>query len=106
MLDRGKREDVFSISDLDIDFPASVKDEVDELKQELRDTHGSPGEINTPCWAINKMLAHATTWRTDRFDYGSTLNQIEPILMQLLELIGEYCGASSIRGAIDEYGNF
>jgi hypothetical protein len=42
----------------------------------LRKLYGDNGTANTPCWTINKRLAHATTQRGDSFDYSSMLNAL------------------------------
>lgn len=57
------------------------------LIEKLNNTYGKRNEKDSPCWIINKMLAHPTRWRTDRFDYGKSLKQIEPLIFDTLSEI-------------------
>jgi len=54
------------------------------LIDKLKAAYGKRDEDNSPCWIINKMLAHPTRWRTDRFDYSKPLNKIEPLIFDVL----------------------
>jgi len=54
------------------------------LIEKLKITYGKQNEKDSPCWILNKMLAHPTRWRTDQFDYGKPMKQIEPIIFQIL----------------------
>jgi len=57
------------------------------LIEKLRNAYGKRNEKDSSCWVINKMLAHPTRWRTDRFDYSKPLRQIEPIIFEVLSEI-------------------
>jgi hypothetical protein len=57
------------------------------LIEKLKNAYGKRNEKDSPCWIINKMLAHPTRWRTDRFDYGKTMRQIEPLIFDILSEI-------------------
>jgi hypothetical protein len=59
------------------------------LIEKLKNTYGKRNEKDSPCWVINKMLAHPTRWRTDRFDYGKSMRQIEPLIFEILSEIGK-----------------
>jgi len=59
------------------------------LIEKLKNTYGKRNEKDSPCWIINKMLAHPTRWRTDRFDYGKPMRQIEPLIFEILSEIGK-----------------
>ncbi|MCR4411674.1 MAG: hypothetical protein NUV77_04515 [Thermoguttaceae bacterium] len=50
----------------------------------LRQHYGDNRTANTPCWTINKRLAHATSQRGDSFDYSSLLNGLVPLLEGIL----------------------
>ncbi|HXQ38578.1 MAG TPA: hypothetical protein VN843_31545 [Anaerolineales bacterium] len=55
----------------------------------LKNAYGKRNEKDSPCWVINKMLAHPTRWRTDRFDYSKSMRQIEPLISELLFEMGK-----------------
>lgn len=57
------------------------------LIERLKTTYGKRDEKDSPCWVINKMLAHPTRWRKDRFDYSKFMKQIEPLIFNLLSEI-------------------
>lgn len=57
------------------------------LIEKLRNVYGKQNEKDSPCWILNKMLAHPTRWRTDRFDYGKPMRQIEPVIFEILSEI-------------------
>ena len=57
------------------------------LITKLDNAYGKANKKDSPCWVINKMLAHPTRWRTDRFEYGSSLRQIEPLIFEILSEI-------------------
>lgn len=59
----------------------------EKLIKELKNAYGNQNDINSPCWIINKMLAHPTKWRSDNFDYSVYLKQIEPAIHNLLSEI-------------------
>ncbi len=57
------------------------------LIENLKNIYGKRNEKDSPCWIINKMLAHPTQWRTDRFDYSKPMKQIEPVIFNFLSEI-------------------
>lgn len=54
----------------------------------LAKLYGSGKMAGSPCWTLNKMLAHSTSLRTDHFDYTATLETLRPIINSCLDEIG------------------
>ena len=75
-LSRGAKPDDIQISKL---LPGFHSQTLDALKKLYGDSE-APG---TPCWTLNKMLAHPTEQRSDRHDYSSLLNQLHPLLNRI-----------------------
>jgi len=53
----------------------------------LKSAWGDRNAEGSVCWTINKMLAHPTLWRTDRYDYGSVANRVDPHITAAIEEI-------------------
>lgn len=59
--------------------------------QELLDLYGDTNTEGTPCWTINKYLAHPTKLRTDNHDYTDIIEGLRPVLQQCVdEVIQEH----------------
>lgn len=58
----------------------------------LKNIYGKRDEKDSPRWILNKMLAHPTKWRTDRFDYGQVMRKIEPVVFEILSEIEKFAG--------------
>jgi hypothetical protein len=56
---------------------------VDDLRME----YGSSDAEGTPCWTLNKMLAHPSLLRSNSYDYTPVLNTLVPCILPLLEEI-------------------
>jgi hypothetical protein len=54
---------------------------------ELRRAYGRRDDPLSPRSAFNKMLAHATTNRSNSFDYTVALNQIAPLILGIVDRI-------------------
>ncbi len=80
LLSRGSHSDDINLSEL---VPGFECPEIDQLRQ----TYGHRNDDNTPCWAFNKMLAHATGERTDSFDYSAPLNLLAPLINNIVDRI-------------------
>ena len=55
--------------------------------EQLRRVYGRRQDQASPRSAFNKMLAHATTLRADSFDYSVSLNQIAPLIFNIVNQI-------------------
>lgn len=77
LLSRGNREDDLTLSRLLPNFQPNGL-------VSLRCHYGDTNKTDSPCWTINKRLAHATTQRDDRFDYSPLLNSLVPLLEVVL----------------------
>jgi hypothetical protein len=54
---------------------------------ELRKKYGESGEEGSPCWTLNKMLAHPSLLRSSSYNYDSVLSILEPCITPLIEEI-------------------
>lgn len=61
--------------------------ELDATIESLRTAWGNRTSVNTPCWTLNKMLAHGTSLRSDTFDYGSLANAVDPYVWNAIHQI-------------------
>ena len=56
---------------------------VDDLRME----YGTSDTEGTPCWTLNKMLAHPSLRRSNSYDYTQVLNVLVPCILPLIEEI-------------------
>src|SRR5579862_1326382 len=56
---------------------------VDDLRKE----YGTSDTEGTPCWTLNKMLAHPSLRRSNSYDYTQVLNVLVPCILPLIEEI-------------------
>ena len=98
LLDRAKMQDDITLSKLLGDLEPST--ELKKSIKELKSSYGSNQQEKSPCWTLNKILAHPTTWRKDSYDWGSTLNQIDPHLYRILELLADLSGRDTLRSLL------
>jgi len=85
LISKIKDQDDISLNKLSPEWCESPKGK--ELIKNLSMAYGNAQSVDSPCWVINKMLAHPTNHRANYFDYGSYLNKINgPIFQILLEL--------------------
>ena len=59
------------------------------LIDELRNKYGNSQAVGTPCWTLNKMLAHPSTLRTDTYNWSQTLTSMRRIILPLIEEIAQ-----------------
>jgi hypothetical protein len=50
----------------------------------LKAVYGTSGDVNSPCWILNKRLAHLTNVRGDSFDYGPLRSVLDPLVFEVL----------------------
>lgn len=77
LLSRGSQPDDINLQAL---LPAFQPTGLNTLRQQ----YGDNQTTSTPCWTINKHLAHATSQRGDSFDYSLLLNGLAPLLEDIL----------------------
>jgi hypothetical protein len=53
----------------------------------LRKVYGSTKDSGSPCGIINKRLAHATTIRSDNFDYTALANALGDLLSPIIKSV-------------------
>lgn len=81
LLSRDKREeDAIRLKDLLPNFQ-------DSRLEELREKYGRRDNKGSPCWTLNKMLAHPTYERSDRYDYSSLLQEMAPLVKDLIAAV-------------------
>ena len=57
------------------------------MKGKLGTLYGTNKKKNTPCWAFNKMLAHATSHRGRKYDYRDILADLRPVIQEMIDEI-------------------
>jgi hypothetical protein len=55
------------------------------LVNDLRMEYGTRKTEGSPCWTLNKMLAHPSLRRSSSYDYSQVLNSLVPCILPLLE---------------------
>lgn len=70
--DSGKGDDI----KLDVLAPKFRSPSIDKLRSAYGDTK-TPG---TPCWVLNKMIAHPTLKRSRSYDYTSVIEILHPCI--------------------------
>ncbi len=53
----------------------------------LRIKYGTRSKVRSPCWTLNKMLAHPSMLRSNNYKYDDVLNIMVPCIMPLLDEI-------------------
>ena len=86
LLSRGRQNDDINLSGLLPEFSESSVAQLSSFYGD-RQTHGSP------CWTLNKRLAHATAQRGSDYDYSLLLDQLRPILANLVQEVNEQRGS-------------
>jgi hypothetical protein len=85
-LSRGSKPDDIHLEELG--FVVSGQDDVlaDKIGA-FEKVYGKSSDKNSKCWIINKMLAHPTTHRSDRYAYGTVFNELDIPLKSIIEYI-------------------
>lgn len=53
----------------------------------LKTRYGSSKEPDTPCWTLNKRLAHASDVRSESHDYSALVHTLTPPILNLVEQV-------------------
>jgi hypothetical protein len=85
LISQGSETDDITLKDLMPEWHSTENAKL--LTGKLKDIYGKRNEKDSPRWILNKMLAHPTKWRTDRFDYGQVMRKIEPVVIEILSEI-------------------
>lgn len=67
LLEKGSKPDDIKLSNLLPDWKSDR--DLEDFVKNLGKAYGNSQDINTPCWIINKMMAHGTAFRTSSFNY-------------------------------------
>jgi hypothetical protein len=89
-LGRGRQDDDVSFEELvpTAGRPRELLDVIDEL--EIR--YSKRSDPGSPCWELNKLLAHLTLHRGNRYDYSKLLRSMEPILHKVTSQLSRVSG--------------
>jgi hypothetical protein len=82
LLSRGSESDDIKLTDLLPNFQSP-------LIGQLRNAYGDRKTTDSPCWTLNKMMAHPTQFRSDSHNYDPTLKAMLPAILPLLEEIAQ-----------------
>jgi hypothetical protein len=74
---------------------------VGQAIRQLRQTYGHPDTIGSPCWQLNKMLAHLTAVRGSSFDYSDLRAKIDPLITKALRAIMTHVDRPSLAQLLD-----
>lgn len=77
LLSRGSDPDDINLSGLIPGFAPAKLDELQSL-------YGKRSIVGSPCWTLNKRLAHPTTHRGASFDYSVLLNRLAPVISVII----------------------
>lgn len=81
-LSKGTKPDDIHLSGL---LPTFASQKLTQLEIQYGDSHTE----DTPCWTINKMLAHPTSWRSSEYNYTDLLNQVFPLISAVIQEVNE-----------------
>ena len=76
----GRDKDDIKLTDL---LPSFTSPLIDQLKT----AYGDNKTVSSPCWELNKRLAHPTTVRSSSYTYNHVLQALVPIVGPLLDEI-------------------
>lgn len=71
--------------------------------RQLRQTYGRPNENGTPCWQLNKMLAHFTAVRSSSFDYSDLRAKLDPLITKALRAIARELNSPKINQFLEAH---
>jgi len=95
ILSRGTESDAIRLEQL---IPAWQRaDRLAELVATLKREYGNRRTVDSPCWILNKMLAHPTLWRGDSYNYEAVFAKLDPIITDALREIGMITSTNDIR---------
>jgi hypothetical protein len=77
LLSRDPEPDAVSLKKLLSDFTPAAN-------APLVEAYGTAKQVDSPCWTINKRLAHATRIRTDFHDYTPMLLALRPAMISVI----------------------
>jgi hypothetical protein len=59
------------------------------LIEQLKNAYGNRNTAGSPCWTLNKMLAHPTLLRGNSYNYDGVLKIMLPLILPLLEEVAQ-----------------
>lgn len=82
LLSRGRGTDDINLTDLLPGFRPP-------LVAQLKTVYGGSKKVGSPCWNLNKRLAHPTQVRSSSYNYSHLLNKLAPVVLPLLDQIAQ-----------------
>ncbi len=82
LLSKGSDADDIKLTDLLPGFTSP-------LIEKLRVDYGTRAAVGSPCWTLNKMLAHPTHLRSNSYNYDPVLSVMLPTIWPLLDEIAQ-----------------
>ena len=80
---RNRYPDDISLDDLGIEIDGRCKNLVNSLEE----AYGNGKTKNSKCWIINKMLAHPSNYRSDKFNYAEVFEALDGPIIALIKEI-------------------
>lgn len=102
LLDRGTKPDDVSLHQLMAGVDATA---FGAACGPLADAYGDSKTKETPCWTLNKRLAHLTIVRTDSFDYASVYTTLDPLIAAALLAIAATVNRPRLSALINQHGD-
>jgi len=59
---------------------------------EFEQAYGKQNSVGSPCWTINKFMAHPTNNRSTSHDYSAVLNQLAPLIADIVNELRTLAG--------------
>jgi hypothetical protein len=103
LLSRGEEPDNVDLNRLLSGSPAS--DGLTGALATLDSAYGTRHKEDSPCWILNKRLAHLTNVRGDSFDYRQVFTALDPLVLAALRevalvakrpLLSQYAGLKQV----------
>jgi len=80
LLSRGRKDDDINLKNVLPGFPRTHSEKLNNLEQQ----YGESNEEDTYHWIVNKNMAHATLHRSESHDYEKLLEQLVPLVADIL----------------------
>lgn len=87
MLGKSKSSDDLSLDDLIRKWKGDKQ--LSAALSLLSKAYGNTKTPDSPCWIINKMMAHPTTFRMSSFDYSALFHAVDPHIKKCVRRVSE-----------------
>ena len=90
LLSRGSEDDDIKLTELLPDFKSP-------LVGQLKTTYGNRKQVGSPCWNLNKRLAHPTRVRSSSYTYDHLVQALVPLVEPLLGEVAKARQVSTLK---------